>query len=159
MRHNDKFIASLCPSFDLELGVINFQFLWLVPLIEVMWADGRCQKEEIEVLFQAVERFVNTVKPEAPEITLERAQRFLAPLVDASIGYDPRKLTELTRLSDFIIDELVSSSHHDKRLDLFNICVEIAAAAQAVESERKGRRISQGEEQVLRTLLQDLNLD
>lgn len=159
MEYSDDYIASLCPSFALELDSINFQFLWLVPIIEVMWADGRCQREEAEVFFHAVDRFVSLVNGVAPEITPERARRFFQPFLDGSVGLNPRKRAELTWLSDFIIDELVAPAHRDKRGHLFDICVEVAAAAHAVEPDRRERRISAEEERLLKDLLRDLRLD
>lgn len=159
MQYTDEFIASLCPSFALELDSINFQFLWLVPIIEVMWADGRCQREEAETFFHAVDRFVRLVSRDAPAITSERARRFFQPFLDGSVGLNPRKRAELTRLSDFIIDELVAPAHRDKRSHLFDICVEVAAAAHAVDADRQGRRISSREERLLKELLRDLRLD
>jgi hypothetical protein len=159
MQYSDEFIASLCPSFELELDSINFQFLWLVPIIEVMWADGRCQREEAEILFHTVDRFVTLVSGVAPEITSERARRFFQPFLDSSVGVSSHKRAELTRLSDFIIDELVAPAHRDKRSHLFDICVDIAAAAHAGEAGREGRRISSAEERLLKDLLRDLRLD
>ncbi|MFM8332422.1 MAG: hypothetical protein ACKN9T_12100 [Candidatus Methylumidiphilus sp.] len=48
MLRDDTAIADLCQQLDLDLDNYNYQFLWLVPIIEVMWADGRCQKEEVK---------------------------------------------------------------------------------------------------------------
>jgi hypothetical protein len=159
MRRDDEFIASLCPSFDLELNSFNFQLLWLIPIVEVMWADGRCQREEAEVLFHCVDRFVKLVGRDAPEITSERARRFFQPFLDASVGRNSRKRAELTRLSDYIIQELVAPAHRDKRTHLFDICVEVATSARADQPERAGRRISSEEERLLADLLRELGLD
>lgn len=159
MQYSDEFIASLCPSIELELDSVNFQFLWLLPIIEVMWADGRCQQEEVETFFRAVDRFVRLAGRDAPEITRERARRFFRPFLDSSVGSNPHKRAELNRLSQFIIEELVAPALPDKRAHLFDICVEVAAAVQAVEADRTGRRISVEEERLLKDLLRELRLD
>lgn len=158
MRRDDEFIASLCPSFDLELDGVNFQFLWLIPIIEVMWADGRCQREEIELLFHYVDRFVRLVRPDFPALTEARARRFLQPFLDASVGLNPRKRAELGRLRDYIVSEVMASALPDKRAHLFQICVEVAASAQVAVSDPQARRIMAAEERLLADLCRELRL-
>lgn len=157
MWRDDEMIASLCQGLDLELDCYNFQFLWLIPIIEVMWADGRCQKEEIEILFHYVDRFVARVAHEVPQITRERARRFFMPLLDSAAVNDPGKRAGLTRLADQIIKDVVEPAHQDKRLHLFHICAEVAAAAR-VDWQEPGDQISEEEERLLKGLFMDLRL-
>jgi hypothetical protein len=159
MLHSDEYIQSLCPSLGLEIDALSFQFLWLVPVVEMLWADGRCQREEVRVLLHYADRFVNLASREVPGITRERVRQFLRPLLDPSVGRNPRKRAELTRLSDFILQERVAPAHRDRRKHLFDICVEVAAAANADEPERLDRRISVREERLLSQLLKELQLD
>jgi hypothetical protein len=159
MLPREEFIASRCLSFGLALDCVDFQFLWLLPVVEVMWVDGRCQRQEVEILLHYADRFVGLVKADVPEITGERIRRFLQPFLDASVGNNPRKRAELTRLADFIVHELVAPAHQDKRHHLYEICVEVALAARAVEEGRPGRRICGPEERLLKDLLRDLRLD
>jgi hypothetical protein len=156
MRHDGAFIVSLCPSFDWELDDLNFQFLWLIPIIEVMWADGRCQRAEAETLFHYVDRFVALAGRDIPELTGERARRFLQPFLDASVGRNPRKRAELAGLCDFIIAEWVSPARRDKRVHLFEICVDVAMAARV---EGSAGRIAPEEERLLVELFRELHLD
>jgi hypothetical protein len=158
MQHSDEFIASICPSFDLKLDSVSHSLLWLIPVINVMWADGRIQREEAEVLLGAADRFVRLHSADAPELTHARVGEFLAPFLDSELGSDPWKRAELTRLADFIVNEMVAPDHRDKRDHLFDICVEVAAAARATEEDREGRRISSGEEVLLKELLGALRL-
>lgn len=159
MWRDDDFIASLCPSFDLDLDCYNFQFLWLIPIIEIMWADGHCHPEEIETLFRCVDRFVDRVKRDTPEITGARARRFFQPFLDPTVGSDARKRTELSRLSDYIVAELVSPALRDKRTYLFRICLEVAAAAGHGGERGDVQRISEEEEKLLLDLFRELRLD
>ncbi len=158
MPHDDTLITALCQDLDLELDCYTFQFLWLMPIIEVMWADGRCQKEEIEVLFQYVDRFVKLVNRDVPQITTERARRFFLPLLEASAVNDPDKRAGLARLVDQIIHDVVAPAHQDKRLHLFHVCAEVAAAALADMADEPQRRISQEEGRLLRDLFKALRL-
>ncbi|MGZ8217499.1 hypothetical protein [Methylomagnum sp.] len=159
MPHREEFIATRCLSFGLALDYVDFQFLWLLPVVEVMWADGHCQRQEAETLLHYADRFVDLVGVDVPEITSERVRRFLQPFLDASVGHNPRKRGELTRLANFIVSELVAPAHWDKRSHLYEICVEVAMAARAVDGGRPGRRISAPEERLLKDLLRDLRLD
>lgn len=157
MWRDDEMIASLCQGLDLKLDCYNFQFLWLIPIIEVMWADGRCQKEEIEILFHYADRFVDLVAHDVPQITRERARHFFMPLLDPAAVNDPGKRAGLTRLADRIIQDVVEPAHQDKRLHLFHICAEVAAAAR-VDGQEPGEQISEEEERLLRGLFMELRL-
>jgi len=159
MRRDDEMIASLCQDLDLDLDCYNFQFLWLMPIIEVMWADGRCQKEEIETLFYYVDAFVKLVRADVPEITSDRARRFFLPLLEGPAPKDPRKQASLARLVDQIVQDVVEPSPQDKRSRLFHICTEVAAAARAEEQDEPGRRISAEEGRLLKELFRALRLD
>jgi len=157
MRRDDEMIASLCRELELDLDCYNFQFLWLMPIIEVMWADGRCQKEEIETLFHYVDAFVKLVRRDVPEITSERARRFFLPLLEPPTPSDPRKQASLARLVDQIVQDVVEPYAQDKRSQLFRICTDVAAAARA-EGEPE-RRISVEEARLLKDLFRALRLD
>jgi len=151
-------IASLCRELDLDLDCYSFQFLWLMPIIEVMWADGRCQKEEIETLLHYADRFVGLVGQDVPQITSERVRRFFLPLLEPSAVNDSGKRETLSRLVDQIIQDVVEPSRQDKRLHLFQICHEVAAAAQAGPTQGAGRRVSGEEERLLLELFNALRL-
>lgn len=155
---DDEMLNTLCQELDLELDCYNFQFLWLIPIIEVMWADGRCQKEEIEILFHYTDRFVDLVSHDVPQITRERARRFFVPLFDPAAVNDPGKRASLTRLADQIIQDVVEPAHQDKRLHLFHICAEVAAAARVDGQQGPGWLISEAEERLLKGLFKELRL-
>lgn len=155
---NDALIASCCQSLGLQLDCFNFQLLWLMPIIEVMWADGHCQKEEVETLFHYLERFVKLVNDDVPEITFERARQFFLPLLKTSAIDDPRMRAKLTRLVDHIVQHVVEPAHQDKRLYLFEICKEVAEAAQWEAPAGNSRKIVLEEELLLKDLFRDLRL-
>jgi hypothetical protein len=155
MSRDHEMIAALCRDLGLQLDHYNFQFLWLMPIIEVMWADGRCQKEEIETLFHYLERFVKLVNHDVPQITTERARRFFLPLLEPAAASDPRKRAGLARLVDQIIQDVVEPARQDKRLHLFQVCAEVAAAARAEDADK---RISDEEYRLLKSLLGELRL-
>jgi hypothetical protein len=156
MRRDDNMIASLCRDLELDLDCYNFQFLWLMPIIEVMWADGRCQKEEVETLFYYLDAFVRLVHEDVPEITSARARRFFLPLLEASALNDPRKRACLARLVDLIVEDVVEPSPQHKRSRLFQICAEVAAAARAEDADK---RISAEEARILKDLFRDLRIE
>lgn len=158
MPRDDEMLAALCQDLGLHLDHYNFQFLWLVPIIEVMWADGRCQKEEVETLFHYVGLFVRLVGHEVPEITVERARRFFLPLLEPPAIGNPRKRAALTRLVDQIIQDVVEPAHRDKRSHLFYICAEVAAAARTEDEIDPRRRFSDEEGRLLKNLFRDLRL-
>jgi hypothetical protein len=158
MLRDDEIIASLCRDLDLELDCYNYQFLWLLPIIEVMWADGHCQKEEIETLFHYVEAFVKLVRRDVPQITSERARLFFLPLLEKQALNDPRKRAYLSMLVSQIIKDVVEPSHQDKRSKLFHICAEVAAAARNEETGDPLRPIAAEEARLLKALFHDLRL-
>jgi hypothetical protein len=158
MPHDDEMLTALCRDLGLQLDHYNFQFLWLMPIIEVMWADGRCQKEEIETLFHYAGLFVKLVNHDVPEITVERAKRFFLPLLEPSAISNPRKQALLARLVDQIIQDVVEPAHRDKRSHLFHICAEVAAAARADDEIDPKRRFSEEEGRLLKNLFRDLRL-
>jgi hypothetical protein len=155
MLRDDAAIAALCKELGLQLDAYNFQFLWLMPIIEVMWADGRCQKEEIETLFHYVEQFVALVNRDVPQITTERARHFFMPLLEPAAIKNPQMRAGLARLVDQIVQDVIEPARQDKRLHLFHICAEVADAAHA---DGTGRRISEEEGRLLKALFNDLGL-
>lgn len=159
MLRDDTAIADLCQQLDLDLDNYNYQFLWLVPIIEVMWADGRCQKEEVETLFHYVEVFVKRVNPDVPQITMPRARRFFMPLLKPSAVNDPSKRMLLSQLVDQIIQGVVEPARQDKKRHLFHICHEVAAAARVNAADTEEAQVSQEEERLLRNLVKDLRLE
>jgi len=155
MIPEDDPIALLCRELGLDLDCYSFQFLWLMPIIEVMWADGRCQKEEVETLLHYVDRFVALVNPDVPEITTERARRFFLPLLEYSAAVDRSQRKRLARLVDQIIHDVVEPARHDKRLYLFQICREVAHIGVKSAADRL---ISAEEERLLMELFKALRL-
>jgi hypothetical protein len=158
MLRDDERIATLCQELELDLDCYNFQFLWLLPIVEVMWADGRCQKEEVEILLHYVDRFAELVRRDVPEITPERARRFFLPLLETEAINDPHKRAGLSRLVDQIIRDVVALALQDKRLHLFSICLDVAAAAQDGEQGPDQRSVTTAEKQLLRDLFRELRL-
>lgn len=158
MYRDEKKIASLCKALGLDLDCYNFQFLWLMPIIEVMWADGHCQQEEVETLLHHIDRFVDLVNPDVPQITKARARRFFQPLLEPSAVADPAKRASLSQLVDQIIQDLMEPARRDKRLHLLQICWGVAKASHSGSKEVPGRQISQEEEHLLKDLIKALKL-
>ena len=159
MFHEDEMIATMCKDLELDLDLYTFQFLWLMPIIEVMWADKYCQKEEVDTMFHYVDRFVSLVNKDYPHITTERARCFFRPLLQPSAFNDPRKRAGLNRLVDKIIQDVVEPAHQDKRSRLFHICMEVATAAQCGQTKYPISRISPEEAHLLNDLLYKLRLE
>jgi hypothetical protein len=159
MLPSEQDIQALCPSLGLSLDAIDLQFLWLVPVVNLMWVDDRCQPEEVKVLLHYADRYVQSVAREVPGVTRERIRAFLKPLLDPAIGRDPAKRAELARLSAFIVKERAVQGSLNGRSLLLDICVQVARVAGTEDAEPGGRKISIHEEKLLADLLRALRLD
>jgi len=159
MIYEDEMITILCRDLELDLNLYTFQFLWFIPIIEVMWADRRCEKQEVDILFHYVDSFVRQVNTDIPHINTECARRFFMPLLKPAAINDPRKREGLSRLVDKIIQDVVEPAHPEKRSRLFHICTEVAMAAQSGITGRSGSWISAEEAHLLQDLLYELRLE
>lgn len=158
MSLNQERIDELCRELGLDIDCFSFQFLWFLPVIQVMWADGICQKEEIESLLHHLDRFVDLVKKDVPEITAEKARRFFMPLLDVSAKQDPFMRRSLNELVDLILADVLEPARRQKRLQLFELCLEVAESSRHSEAGPEEGSVSEGEERILRDLLRSLHL-
>ena len=102
----------------------DFYFLDLIPLIKIIWADGRNQESELQILYKFVIEHVAYLDQQAGvrAITVEHANDFL----DRFAHQKPsdRLLDELLTIS-VLLD---SDKQHTRRRTILEYCLDIAAA-------------------------------
>lgn len=129
----------------------------LIPLVEIMWADGCVQKGELLLLGDFLARHVERVNRVAgcQLLTLDRAKKFLLPLLKKRP--DPALLRTLT---DLVGPVRLASSDVDLnaeiRESLLSACLDIAAAEASPDSDQAVEHFSQEEKRCFFEILQTL---
>ena len=132
----------------------------LIPLIELMWADGVIQPAEVSILYDQVTRHLAELHSSADGeeiVTVSEAEAFLDRFLNEAP--DPEKLRELRQLSLRLMDS--GSDRHGverRKRELFDSCLDIAAAAVTNYPYGKRDRIIAGEKKLLRELFAGLRL-
>jgi len=102
----------------------------IIPLIEMIWADGKAQPGEIDILENFLQRHVARLNRMSgyEVLTLDRARRFvdrfLAERPDPQLLHTLRELVAPVRLATS--DEVLRRQVHDS---LLAACLDIAASA------------------------------
>ena len=102
----------------------------LIPLLEMIWADGKVQEMELEILEHYLPNHVTAINRLAEHniLTLERAKKFVKQFLQTrpdqnllktlrSLVYDARYVVEGNSINDAI------------RQSLLTLCIDIGAAA------------------------------
>ncbi|MCI5148305.1 MAG: hypothetical protein D3916_02730 [Candidatus Electrothrix sp. MAN1_4] len=102
----------------------------LIPLIEIMWADGQIQKGEIAVLEDYIEKHVNQVNRQAGchILSFQRAKNFVDQFIEE------RPSSELMKtLRDFIKPVRMANAAREEneqlRSSLLRVCMDIASSS------------------------------
>ena len=153
MLWNDA-LESLVGDFGLTPETVYL--LPLVPLVEVMWADGSLQRSEIDVFHECLTRHVDHLFHLADDqavVTVAEAQRFARDLFKAP--HDPLKLR---RLRELAVQALNLDPDVEQRRTVMDNCLDLAAIAVSRYPYGRRERVMAAEKQVLHELFETLNL-
>jgi len=138
--------AALAELKRFGISGANVYLIDLIPLIEMIWADGEAQQAELSQLESFVRAHVARVNAMAgqPLLSYDDAHRFL------SVYLEERPDPELMKtLRSFVAPVRLSSSDSEQndatRRCLMNACFEIAASAAAGSSPAEAERFDPDE--------------
>jgi hypothetical protein len=153
MVWNDA-LETLVGEFGLTPETIYL--LPLMPLIEVMWADGVAQPAEISIFYDCLTRHLADLYNQADGeevISVEVAEKFAGDFLNTRP--DPEKMRRLRDLSV----QLLNHSHDAKlRRSVMDNCLDLAAIAVTRYPYERRERVMSAEKRVLHELFQGLNL-
>lgn len=128
----------------------------LMPLIEVMWADGVTQPSEISIFYECLTRHLADLYKQADGeevISIVEAEKFVGDLLNTRP--DPEKLRRLRQLSV----QLLNLSHDDNlRCSVLDSCLDLAAIAVTRYPYEHRDRVMSAEKRVIHELFQSLSL-
>lgn len=135
---------------EFNLKDSDFYFLELIPLIEMIWADGMNQASELKILYQFVIEHIAKLDQlsSTPVISVEDANSFLDRF--AHQKPNPRLLDELMTL-------FFDKNSLDKRT-ILQYCLDIAAACITQYPYQFQDRVMQNEKRILEKLFLELNI-
>ncbi len=143
-----------------DLSPQHIYLLDLIPLIEMIWADGKTQDAEISLLYDYVIRHLAELNNEAGGediVTVDDANAFLDRFL--ATRPDPALLKSLRELA-----LTLSQQHSDPQRtanrgnNLLNFCLDIAAAAVAEYPYEKHDRVMESEKRLLTEIMFSLRL-
>jgi len=144
---------------DFGLKSIDVQFLDLIPLIEVMWADGRNQQPELNLLYRFTLEHIARLDRGAGvhTVSVADANDFLDRFAHRR---PPPELLE--RLRNFVFDRNQNRSNQDavrhRNETMLDYCMDIAAACVPRYPYGMHDRIVRDEKKFLKELIQQLPL-
>lgn len=136
----------------------HIYLLELVPIIEMMWADGRNQPAEIEIIRSITQRHVDSLNQSAEGVTVisnADVDEFLNILTTNRPSPDLLK-----ELRDITIDHLKDKGQlQAKNQTIFDYCMDMAAACVSQFPYEFDQRIVESEKQLLQELICELKLN
>ena len=146
-----QLFEQLAREFDLKPA--DFYFLDLIPLIEVMWMDGKNQQGELKILYQFVLEHIAYIDQAAGAqvLTVEDANDFLERFAH---NKPPQKL--LTELHNIVIQEKGVAEH--RKMDILEYCLDISAACVVHYPYGIRERIQRYEKEFLLKLFAEFNI-
>ena len=153
MTWNDA-LESLVGDFGLTPETVYL--LPLVPLIEIMWADGVTQPAEVSIFYDCLTRHLADLANQADGeevVSVAEAEKFASDWLQ--VRPDPDKLR---RLSDLSIQLLNASSEGRTRRTILDNCLDLAAIAVTRYPYERRDRIMSAEKAVLLELIQRLKI-
>lgn len=135
---------------DFNLKEADFYFLNLIPLIEVMWADGQNQEPELALLYKFTTEHIANLDRTAgmPIISVEDANDFL----DRFAHQKPPSAL-LQRLRALAV-EIVPRQRPDHQQTIMDYCMDIAAACTTRYPYALQERITESEKSLLNQLFE-----
>lgn len=151
IMEKQQLFDELAREFDLKPA--DFYFLDLIPLIEVMWMDGKNQESELNILYQFVLEHISYIDQAAGAqvLSVEDANDFLDRF---AYNKPPQKL--LTGLHNIIALEKGVSDY--RKMDILEYCLDISAACVVRYPYGIRERIQQYEKEYLLKLFAEFNI-
>lgn len=128
----------------------------LVPLIDVMWADGVTQPAEISIFYECLTRHLADLCNQADGeevVSVAAAEKFAAGLLNTRP--DPERLR---RLRELAVQLLNLSPDDSLRCSVIDSCLDLAAIAVTRYPYERRDRVMSAEKRVLHELFESLNL-
>lgn len=149
-------ITKLLARYDLSPE--DVYLLELIPLIEMVWVDGRNQSKEMEIVYDITRRHIekmNSIEEGVTVVSVDAAEKFL----DRFLRTRPSKelLKELRELTIEWWKSTGKIEHH--RDTVIDYCMDIAAACVASYPFEFDERINQSEKKLVKELVQALHID
>jgi hypothetical protein len=147
---------------EAEHGITGGQvyLLELIPLIEMVWADGRSQKAEMDLVYRAVlDRMAGLSREAHGEavVTVEEANAFLDRFLHTRPS--PELLRRLRELAGPLVFSDADPAANEQRKDtLLELCMDIAAASVHHYPFGARERFMQAEKDLLLDLMRTLNI-
>jgi len=141
----------LAQEFDLKS--VDYYFLDLIPLIEMMWMDGKNQEGELKILYQFVLEHIAYLDQVvgAQVITAEDANDFLE-----RFAHNKPSSKLLTELHHFITQ--IKGVPEPRKMDILEYCLDISAACVTQYPYNIRDRIHDYEKAFLLKLFAELNI-
>lgn len=154
----EEILREIVTNYDLKPH--HIYLLDLIPLIEMIWADGKAQSSETSLLYEYVVRHLAELGNEAggeDVISIEEVNAFLDRFL--SVRPDPTLLKKLRELA-LTLNQQHSEpqTSHRRGTTLLNFCLDIAAAAVKDYPYGKHERIMEAEKRLLMEIMSALSL-
>lgn len=153
MTWNDT-LESLVSDFGLTPETVYL--LPLVPLLEVMWADGVTQPAEVSIFYDCLTRHLAELANEAngeEVVSVEETEQFAHEWLQ-----HPPDAERLRRLSELAVQLLNTEGKVETRRTILDNCLDLAAIAVTRYPYERRDRIMSAEKAVLLELIQRLKL-
>jgi hypothetical protein len=139
-----------------NLPANSFYLLELIPLIEMIWADGKNQHQEILILQHFTVKHLSRLSRDAARlevISVEDANRF----IDFFLANrpDPQLLADLKELT---IEHMQARANAEHNQSIIAHCMDIAAACVSEYPYRADERIRAEEKDLLQAIVAALEI-
>ena len=129
--------------------------LEIIPLIEVMWADGKNQQGEIDALSKILSDHLDKLSEYAGMTVVPQSD------VDAFMQTFVHKKPEKSLLEElgYLLKERISSNSSDKVKDIMEHCLDIAAVCAKQYPYGFDERIEASEKEMIWKIAESLKID
>jgi len=154
----NRILRELENEFDIHGG--QFYLLSLIPLIEMIWADGKPQDHEVSLLREFLHSHVAELRTHIQDedfLTTEEINTFL----DRFLGSEPdaRLLKRLRELAASVITDGSAGETRDREVfRILDYCLDIAAASTPHYPYGPHERFSAKEKQMLYEIMKTFNI-
>lgn len=144
-----------------HLDPLDIFLLPLIPLIEVIWADGRAQQAEVDLLLDFTRKWLTLLKEDAAGevvVSVGATQRFL----ERFLRQRPSPAL-LSRLREMALDLIATNSDPAQALSrertILDYCIDIAAATVTSYPYGPHDRVMDQEKNLLLELMYSMQID
>jgi hypothetical protein len=157
-REREKMIDELMREHQFGNG--DIYLLELIPLIEMIWADGHNQQAEVDLLYTyAVKHIANLTEltDGEPPVSIDEVNQFIQRFMEKRP--DPHLLKDLRHYAT----KLCFNTHdaklnHQGKQELLHYCMDIAAASVTCYPYDQHQRVMDNEKTLLLELIDELHL-